>query len=284
MITSTSMTDKKDGVYQEWHKNGTKALETTYADGEINGQYIEWHANGTQKVETTYSVGKINGKYQQWYPNGNKHIETICVDRKISGLYQEWHSNGELHIETTYVDDKKHGLYTGWYLNKNKFVDVTYIDGKKTGIYREWHEDGTERVVCEYKKDEVLRLIKLVDPKGRNCILPEGDIIVWKACVTEDERNVFVELMVPAAARRVTPVDKNSTYKARVEYGTVLSITDLKGNQFDSAESNIYHKKILKYYVGQEVRPDGFDPNMNNTCGQGINVHRHREHCLHWFK
>lgn len=42
-------------------------------------------------------------------------------------------------------------------------------------------------------------------------------------------------------------------------------------------------KKKLLYKVGEKVEPDGFNNNLNEECGQGINVHLYQDHCDQWF-
>lgn len=173
----------------------------------------------------------------------------------------------------------------GW---ENDIVFEYLVDkkGRCQGIYRSWWiPDGELRAEYEMKDDIVVRVHQLTD-KGRDVVLPDGEIDVWKACrvrVGNETRNVFVQLRVPADARRVTPVDNRCHYTSRVSHGRVVSITDEAGENYLEAESFVFRGPSLRYRLDHIVRAHDFDPNPQNSHGAGLNVHRYRDHCRMWF-
>jgi hypothetical protein len=125
----------------------------------------------------------------------------------------------------------------------------------------------------------------LRDGKKRECVLPEGKIIVWKlATALEKENYVYVQLEVNDDVKRVTPMS-SLYFKSRVEKAKVLSIVDDAGNNYSQARSCVLHASLLKpflYVVGKEVIPDSFDSDPNNECSHGINVHLYKDQCDVW--
>ena len=212
---------------------------------------------------------------------------TTINGNKQNGLYKDWYSDGVKCIETTYIDVEQNDLYQGWYLDGIKYSETTYVDGKRSGLWQEWHVNGSSEIY-EYKNNIIISIVSIRDDLGRECVLTqliqEGkELIVWKECKS-GEHNVFVELKVPIEAKRITPTNSESRYKSRVEYAIVQRIFDIVGTEYKEASSCVYSSSILTYKVGELIRPDGFDDNITNECGRGINVHAYQDHCRQWFK
>ncbi len=122
-----------------------------------------------------------------------------------------------------------------------------------------------------------------------------GEIIVWKACrslltdrFTHASKyvNVYVKLKIAEATQRVTPlIDKfTETIKGRVERAIVLEITDKDGNHYNSAESFVHTPQKLEYVVNMKVASNWYDDSHGVQCGEGINVHLHKDQCDYWFE
>jgi len=136
-----------------------------------------------------------------------------------------------------------------------------------------------------------------VDLHGRDMTLEqEKDITGYKACIVRDEIDcesyinyVYVELLIPANAKRIKTVGDLIRFKCRAEYAIVKRIFDKDNNDYNEAYSFLYKtskqfKKQFKYVVGEKVIPDGFDENVNQSCGKGINFHKYIDHCDQWFR
>ena len=259
---------ERDGTYREWSSTGVVLVEREYKGGYLDGVVREWHPDGTPMKVATYSCGLPDGKWTEWHGNGTLKRElTYRRDPDgekpsfMVGPVVENYDNGRPHLRATF----------------DKY-------GRDKGTTTRYWPSGEVNLVAEYKKGKVVRVVTLRDDKGRDCILPEGELIVWKACAVKTI-GVYVKIMVPKDAPRVTPKDTNETYKSRISHGVVLAIESEDGNQYDSAVSCVYTKERLTYVVGERVAvdEDDFDDDVAVECGAGINVHRYRDHCTKWF-
>jgi antitoxin component YwqK of YwqJK toxin-antitoxin module len=255
----------KIGIYQKWHNTGEKYYICEYIDGKLNGKYEKWYENGHRDHICEYIDGKLNGKYETWYENEQRY--RICE----------------------YVNGKRNGKHEAWYENGQCDHICEYIDGKLNGKYETYNIYGIKLFEGEFKNDVPTNIIAARDNKGRNCILDDGVIEVWKACRSYNNKkcvsvNVYVKLSVPRRARRVTLYNIcGYSSKSRVEYAQVVNIVDEFGNHYEEALSFV-HKNKLVYHVGKIVLPDKFDDNINNKCSHGINVHLYKDQCDQWFK
>lgn len=140
-------------------------------------------------------------------------------------------------------------------------------------------------------------ITSIVDNCGRECVLPDGDITVWKACRAIDPKtgnqvNVYVKLRVPSGVARVTTHDAAThihsdealTYKCRIATGFVEEIVDKDGNKYYEATSFVHPTKSGTYRVGQWAVPDSYNGDPKVSCGSGINVHPYQDQCDQWFK
>jgi antitoxin component YwqK of YwqJK toxin-antitoxin module len=73
--------NKKEGLYQRWHKNG-----------QLNEQY-------------NYINGNIEGLYQTWFENGQIHYYVNFINNKKEGLYESWYVDGTLYMRGYYNND-----------------------------------------------------------------------------------------------------------------------------------------------------------------------------------
>ena len=210
---------------------------------------------------------------------------TRMKNHLADGGTEEFGLNRQGRLDGAYTVRDRRGI---------RLTEGTYLDGKQHGRFLMWDSLGRLRSDCVYRHgllDEVHRLVE----RGRDTVLPSGDVVVWKACRSVAKwyplygfgslrRDLYVALLVPAEARRVTPLHGKG--KSRVEFARVLDIVDRDGNHYTEAEACVFHNggHHLRYVVGQEVRPDTFDPDPTVTCGHGLHVYRHRDQCDRWFR
>ena len=245
-------------------------------EGKRQGKYISMYDNGKKRFEFSYKDDKLEGAYREWHANGQKFRECIYKNGKLEGAYLEWHDNGQKCKECYYKNNELEGKYTAWHNNSllSGFYARFFLPTKKL-YYKE----------LIFKNGKITKIISMIDGDGRETVLPEGEIVVWKACKYKNT-NVYVKIKVPKEAKRVTVYsrDPDRIYKARIEYGTVIEIVDEHDNNYTEATSFIcpFDKKI-NYIVGQQIRGDGYDDDINTKCGQGISVHRYKDHCRNWF-
>ncbi len=90
--------------------------------------------------------------------------------------------------------------------------------------------------------------------------------------VTEDtkyvykklQNNIIAYLMIPEKAKRSNAFSR----KCRAEYVKVLNLVDENGKEVNEGYSQ--YSGGFKYQKGKIVRPDSFDENWWNECGNGI--------------
>lgn len=179
-------------------------------------------------------------------------------------------------------DNKNEILYEVKYLNGMVAAKCTYIDGNLNGLYERRYFDGTIKQSIQYKDGQIVSIDESNDIFGRSCIIPQGNVLVWKACKTSDGIDVYVNLLVPEKAKRVNLV--NTEDSIRVEYVGVISITDKLGNQYNEARSFVTPSDPLIYQVGKLVYAENFSDDMNNENAPGIYVHLYKDQCNQWFK
>ncbi|MBI3134299.1 MAG: hypothetical protein HYZ14_06435 [Bacteroidetes bacterium] len=88
--------DQKMGEWKEYHENG--AAKTSYRtdkNGSIEGVYTEYHANGTKAVQGEYRYGKKTGLWTEYYDNGEINAQGYYYDGKKSGKWIEHDASGK---------------------------------------------------------------------------------------------------------------------------------------------------------------------------------------------
>jgi len=91
--------------------------------------------------------------------------------------------------------------------------------------------------------------------------IPEGSLIVWKKLTG----GAIAKLRIPEEAKRTISLIGR---KCRAEYVEVLAITGLDGAEI--SEQVGMHDALLRYIVGQTVRPDKYDDDIRIDCTHGI--------------
>ena len=95
----------------------------------------------------------------------------------------------------------------------------------------------------------------------------EGQFIGWKKCQGE----FIVKLRIPAKAKRSHGAER----KCRCSEAVPVLIVDADGKNVKTAKS--LHDSEFIYTVGKTAKPDGFDEDRWNVCGQGIHFYLTRE-------
>jgi hypothetical protein len=55
----------QNGLLEEWHVDGRKALEVTFVEGLRQGVQRRWHKNGQLQAEVSYKNGKLIGERKE---------------------------------------------------------------------------------------------------------------------------------------------------------------------------------------------------------------------------
>jgi hypothetical protein len=94
-----------------------------------------------------------------------------------------------------------------------------------------------------------------------NCILPEGELIVWKKL----RDGLIAKLIIPAKAKRVHAIGSR---KCRFEFAKVEAIFDGR----KKVNEGLAQHNGMKYIVGEIVTPDEFDDSPLVECSHGIHA------------
>jgi antitoxin component YwqK of YwqJK toxin-antitoxin module len=302
--------DKKEGRYKVWWEDGKLQEEGQYINDVVEGlQRTYSYESGKLQFETNFINGVVEGLSKNWHDDGSVKGLTIRKNGKKEGMKFEWHPNGKIKEEMEYRNDLLNGKHKMWYDNEKLEYECSFKDGKKEGIqkrwsstgiaydeqeyhnnilhgkFKRWYENGKLEYEFEYADDKLVNVLELNDVNGRSHVLKEGVIETWKACKAYNNfRNifVFVRLLIPVDAKRVTVADNQRIYKSRVSKAKVMEIFDENGNKYDNAFSFVHGSDILQYVVGQDIESRGFNPNPIVECGEGINVHLYRDLCQVW--
>lgn len=181
-----------------------------------------------------------------------------------------------------------------WYTKRDKNdkfeVYANYRNNKMDGPCRVY-QNHCLISENEYSNGVIIKQ-KLYNKFGNCMTLPDGVIIVWKACIYKyinctKEIPVYVKMLVPHEAKRVTPFDdiyeSYPTFRGRVEYAYVVDIFDKYDNTYNEATSINNHYNKLIYKKGEIVKPDKYDDNPYNINANGIHVQLHKLDCDKWF-
>ena len=284
--TYTYKEGRLDGEFAVTDENDHVITYGSYKDAKLSGPYYEWHSNGKKKLQANYGPNGMDGITLEWQDDNGVTIEYKIPykDDKVDGLVTGWYPDGKKKSEEFHRDGHREGRVLSWYPDGTKACEEFYADGKREGRAVLWNPDGKVTNDVHYKEDRVVSVVSQLDDRGRETVLPDGEIEVWKMCRASDNTYVYVQIRVPEEARRVTPLQDigEATYKARVEYGVVVGIQDRDGKAYTEATSFVHNERMV-YRVGEEVRPSTLSMDPNVDCGPGIHVHRHRDHCDQWL-
>ena len=139
----------KDGPATDWHKNGQKAAETVYKDGQKHGLVTQWYENGQKRLEQNFKDGKPNGLWTAWYDNGIKRVETTFKDGKREGVENAWYNNSLIKEKSTYSKGKIVSAFV--YKPNGEKCPVTSV--KNGNGVKLWYILGSTQVTRETYKD-----------------------------------------------------------------------------------------------------------------------------------
>jgi uncharacterized protein YjbI with pentapeptide repeats len=111
--------------------------------------------------------------------------------------------------------------------------------------------------------DASLNRASLNGAYSQNCIVPEGELIVYKKL----QNNSIAKLLIPIEAKRVNGIGSR---KCRFEYAKVLEVKNSKNRKVKTG-NGIYQKDLI-YKVNEIVYPDSFDPSPLIECSHGIHA------------
>ena len=169
-----SFSQKKNGPFEDYYKNGQVKVSGQYRDGKKNGKWQEYYETGElSRVYTHDNIGRKTGIQESYFKDGgikyktsklnenefvtrgfyeeNGNIFYEFVLRKYpksgflmkNGFYKEYYKNGTLKIESNYLDSYLNGLLIQYYDSGEKEWEIEYFSDYKQGFYKQFYKNGT---------------------------------------------------------------------------------------------------------------------------------------------
>ena len=107
---------------------GSISTQLQLKNGRRNGLSQEWYKNGQIEYETQFKNGRRNGLAQGWYKNGQIESKGQFKNDKQEGLSQWWYKNGQIESKGQFKNDKLEGLSQWWYEDGSVAVSIEYED------------------------------------------------------------------------------------------------------------------------------------------------------------
>ena len=140
--------EKRIGVYKEWHSNGKLKESGTYiSDYERDGEWLEFHEDGSKKMEAEFKNGDF--LIHHFWDKDGTHIL-----KDGTGLYINEYSmfeDEQERKEHEYKNYKKHGTqkdFTNGVLGLYQEME----NGKEHGLTRSYYKNGKLKEEKIYKE------------------------------------------------------------------------------------------------------------------------------------
>ena len=294
--------DKKHGIYKEWYNNGSVKIDTIYNMDLIDGYYKEFLFNGKQVYNIFYRNGiicypdtkqKLNSSYTTHFKqllnnDSEKHIYRYNkLEQKY--LYNQFREKIKKTIYYPSSDKIKSEIYyfiNGFVKEKKNFNYIGKLDGIQ--ILKTINEDNEivlkkrirykdGKIISNYNDGELV----YNDNYGNSLIsIPNKELIVWKACLSNDIKTlgqkVMVKLKIPRKSKRLLFINNNNIIeKSRTEYAIVEEIHSYKNPENRNYTEAISfmcknNTKRIIYKLSNTIYAETFDNDLNNLNGKGI--------------
>lgn len=104
----------RHGWYTAWYRNGGKAVEGEYRDGERTGQWLRFWEDGRRFEDLSYRGGKLEGPYLSWHRSGKPSAAGQYREHWQAGRWAFWHDTGAKAAEGDYAAGFQEGRWTYW--------------------------------------------------------------------------------------------------------------------------------------------------------------------------
>ncbi len=247
------------------------------------------------KVGLIGHINKMENEKEYYMIDYDKTLHYIHADkqkkfrkyliRKINGDEHELVNKKNLLIRTTWNNQ----------LQIEKCISVCTMEDKNTGLrFRGKYEDEKkddkivhkkltqdDKVIYQKEGDQVL-----VDEINNKKVKDEI-VIGWKLAATSNGEKRIIKLAVPVDAQIVKPIDTEYFHTKGKERCNKAIVMDIQLPDEQDEISVVPHEKQalscvftgskpFEYNLGQEIVPDSFDPNENESCTHGIHFYRDR--------
>jgi hypothetical protein len=95
---------KKNGVVENFNKQGKLMSKISYVNGKKHGLAISYYADGKVHSEITYNMNKKDGLAKMYFESGILFRETPYVEGKIHGVQKKYRRSGQLEAEVPFFE------------------------------------------------------------------------------------------------------------------------------------------------------------------------------------
>lgn len=125
--------DIRDGLSQEFYRNGNAKEHGYYVNGKRHGMHYKWFENRNLKEYREFKLGIPQGIQEFYQENGNSVLSYNIIDNKLDGNFKVYHLNGKIWIDSNFLCDMLDGDFKeyddkGNLINSLKFERGTFID------------------------------------------------------------------------------------------------------------------------------------------------------------
>lgn len=136
-------TQRNDGKYVEYYRDGQKFQEGTFKDGAYAGEWTYWHPNGQVCKTITFKNGEPDGQWDIFRPDGTRKARQSYTNGRRHGLWTTYGKDGETPmVEVTFDQGKLHGKRTTYNEQGQKRQEMNFRNGKLHGPMVEWDDNG----------------------------------------------------------------------------------------------------------------------------------------------
>jgi antitoxin component YwqK of YwqJK toxin-antitoxin module len=154
-----------EGKFIKWYYSGQLEIRAIYKSGKRNGIYEEYDKNGKMYKSRTYKNDKREGEATQWYDNGNILKITYFKDDKEHGECKVYHENGEIGGHGWHRNGHRSGEWAefkedGKCIIHNMYNDQLDADSNKPEVERlplNFKYNGKLRHDKELEQPELIR-------------------------------------------------------------------------------------------------------------------------------
>jgi antitoxin component YwqK of YwqJK toxin-antitoxin module len=124
-------------------------------DGHKEGVWTEFHSNGTVKSTTAYINGKKEGWSVVFNDNGQLISQVMYHNDLLHGEYRTY-SYPTLTELTLYREGKKEGMSKIYYTSGKIQQELIFKNGIQDGVSRYYNEEGKMTIEYEYKEGKLI--------------------------------------------------------------------------------------------------------------------------------
>lgn len=163
---------KRNGLYQEYYKNGQLKEEINYKNGKFDGLWKAWYENGNIKAEINYKDDIQEGETFSYREDGSLFRNSNFVNGEYSGDGFEYYENGNTRM--IYNGEKYIFFSEDGIKRCEVFICIEAVNGRvfanqrptftgtwtNKGIWKNYMEDGSidfELSDWNYKTNRVMK-------------------------------------------------------------------------------------------------------------------------------